>query len=391
MDVPLLDLRLQYATIRDDVRAAVDRVLDSQRFILGAEVEAFERELAGYCGAAHSVGLASGTDAILLSLRALGIGPGAAVVTSPFTFFATAGAIHNSGARPVFVDIDDRTYNMDPAGLDFVLARDCTFSVRAHKLIHRTSGAEIKAIMPVHLYGQCADMAEILEIAKRYSLPVIEDCCQAVGARYGGQCAGTIGDVGCFSFFPSKNLGGAGDGGIVLSRRDDLARQVRLLRNHGAEPKYYHSMIGFNSRLDEIQAAILRVKLRRLDEWAEARRDHAAAYDREFEAAGLKPRVTTPAVLPGRTHVYHQYVIRVQRRDELREFLRGRGIGTEVYYPVPLHEQVCFRFLGYGPGDFPRSSTAAQQVLALPVYPELTPEQRGWVVESVAEFYGGRK
>jgi dTDP-4-amino-4,6-dideoxygalactose transaminase len=247
-----------------------------------------------------------------------------------------------------------------------------------------------RAIMPVHLYGQCADMKEILEIASRYSLGVIEDGCQAIGARYGNQCAGTMGDLGCFSFFPSKNLGGAGDGGYVLSRRQELAARVRLLRNHGAEPKYYHAIIGFNSRLDEIQAAILRVKLRRLDAWAEARRCQAAAYNRQIESAGLLSRISPPVVLPDRTHVFHQYVVRAQRRDELREFLRGRGVGTEIYYPLPLHEQECFRYLGYAPGDFPRSTAAAQEVLALPVFPELTQEQRTWVVESMADFYAGK-
>ncbi len=389
MDVPLLDLRLQYAGIREQVRGAVDRVLESQRFILGPEVAALEKELASYCGVPHAIGLASGTDALLLSLRALGVGPGDAVVTVPFTFFATAGAIHNLGARPIFVDIEEQSFNMDPESLDLMLARDCSFGIRARKVTHKSSGAQVKAILPVHLYGQCADMPRILEIASRYSLPVVEDACQAIGARCGERYAGTMGDLGCFSFFPSKNLGGAGDGGIVLSGRPELAERVRLLRNHGAEPKYYHATVGFNSRLDELQAAILRVKLGRLDEWAEARRNQAAAYKREFETARLGREIVPPPVLAGMTHVFHQYVVRARRRDELREFLKGRGIGTEVYYPLPLHLQDCFRHLGYGPADFPRSSAAAESVLALPVFPELTAEQRSWVVSSIAAFYAG--
>jgi dTDP-4-amino-4,6-dideoxygalactose transaminase len=387
MDVPLLDLRLQYATIRDEVRAAVDDVLASQRFILGPHGEALERELAQLCRVPHAIGVASGTDALLLSLKALGVGPGDCVVTVPFTFFATAGAIVNCGARPVFVDVEDRGLNMDAESLATVLSLECRFNLGSGKLVHKASGAVVKAIVPVHLYGQCADMGEILRIAEMYSLPVVEDSCQAVGATIGSEFAGTMGDLGCLSFFPSKNLGGAGDGGMILSRNESLAARVRLLRNHGAQPKYYHAMVGLNSRLDEIQAAVLRVKLRHLSGWAERRRCHAAAYDREFEAAGLLGRITTPAVLPGRSHVFHQYVVRAQRRDELREFLRVRGIGTEVYYPLALHEQECFRYLGYHASDLPRSSAASRQVLALPVFPELTEAQRRYVVSAIAEFY----
>jgi len=390
MQVPLLDLQAQYATIRNQVKEAVDAVLESQSFILGPQGAALEQEIAALSGVPHAVAVASGTDALLLSLKALGVGPGDAVVTVPFTFFATAGAIVNLGARPLFVDIDEASFNLDPTCLAVLLGRDCAFNLATQKLTHKATNAVVKAIVPVHLYGQCADMDEILQIAGRYQLPVVEDGCQAIGARYKNERAGSLGDLGCFSFFPSKNLGGAGDGGMVTSRNKELAERVRLLRGHGAHRKYHHSIVGFNSRLDEIQAAILRVKLGHLEEWSQARRNNAAAYENEFRTAGVLGRIVTPATSPDRSHIFHQYVIRCQKRDELRDFLKERGIGCEVYYPVSLHEQECFRNLGYSPSDFPRSRAAAQQVLALPVYPELTKEQRAYVVSSVAEFYAAR-
>jgi dTDP-4-amino-4,6-dideoxygalactose transaminase len=387
MEVPLVDLKAQYATIRDKIRAAVDEVFASQRFILGPQVAALEDEMARMCRMPHAVGVASGTDALLLSLKALEVGPGHAVITVPYTFFATAGVIVNLGARPIFVDIERDGFTLDPERLSSFLERDCTVNLTTRKLVHRSSGAVIKAIIPVHLYGQCASMDEILAIAGRYQLPVVEDACQALGARHRDDYAGSMGELGCFSFFPSKNLGGAGDGGMVVIRSEHLAQRVRLLRHHGSQPKYFHSIVGFNSRLDEIQAAVLRVKLPYLGDWIEARRRHAAAYDDAFRKAGLLGRVHTPPVLPNRYHIFHQYVIRCQKRDELRVALRHRGIDTEIYYPLALHQQECFRNLGYGAADFPRSTDAAAQTLALPMYPELTPQQRNYVVACVSDFY----
>jgi dTDP-4-amino-4,6-dideoxygalactose transaminase len=387
MNVPLLDLKAQYATIRDKVRAAVDGVFESQRFVLGPNVEALEAETARLCGVPHAIGVASGTDALLLSLKAVGAGPGDAVVTVPFTFFATAGAIVNLGARPVFVDIEPAGFSMDPGRLAELLENDCTFDRPARKLVHRQSGTVIKAIVPVHLYGQCAKMDKILEIARRYELPVIEDACQALGAKHVDRYAGSMGDLGCFSFFPSKNLGGAGDGGMVVSGNKDLAKKIRLLRSHGMEPKYYHSIVGFNSRLDEIQAAVLRVKLGYLDEWNQGRRRNAAVYEAAFLGAGLRGTVKLPAILAGNQHIFHQYVICCPKRDELRAFLQNHEIGTDIYYPLPLHRQECFRGLGYGAASFPRSNEVAAQCLALPIYAELTPEQINYVVRRIAEFY----
>ena len=387
MNVPLLDLKAQYATIRDKVRAAVDGVFESQRFVLGPNVEALEAETARLCGVSSAIGLASGTDALLLSLKAVGTGPGDAVGTVPFTFFATAGAVVNLGARPVFVDIEPAGYNMDPNRLAELFENDCIFDIPTRKLVHRKSRGVIKAIVPVHLYGQCAQMDEILAIAYRYGLPVIEDACQALGAKHNDRYAGSMGDLGCFSFFPSKNLGGAGDGGMVVSGNKDLAKKIRLLRTHGMEPKYYHSIVGFNSRLDEIQAAVLRVKLGYLNEWNQARRRNAAAYSAAFLDAGLLGTLKVPAVLAGKQHIFHQYVICCPKRDELRAFLQNRGIGTDVYYPLPLHRQECFRSLGYDVADFPCSNDAAAQCLALPIYAELTSEQIGYVVRTMAEFF----
>jgi dTDP-4-amino-4,6-dideoxygalactose transaminase len=387
MEVPLLDLKAQYATIREQVRAAVDEVFESQRFILGPHVAALEEEFARFCGVPFAIGVASGTDALLLSLKALGVGPGDAVVTVPYTFFATAGTIVNLGARPLFVDIESAGFNLDPQHLRKFIDQDCAFDMRGCKLIHRASGAVVKAIVPVHLYGQCAAMEEILALAGRCQVPVVEDACQAVGATHHERNAGTMGEYGCFSFFPSKNLGGVGDGGMIVSRNEQRARHVRLLRNHGAHPKYYHKMVGFNSRLDEIQAAVLRVKLAHLETWSQARRRNAADYDDLFQKAGLAARIQTPPVLAGNQHIFHQYIIRTPRRDELRAALQARGIGTEIYYPVSLHEQECFGNLGYRATDFPRSSEAALQTLALPIYPELTHEQRAYVVRCVADFF----
>ncbi len=387
MNVPLLDLQAQYATIKEKVHAAVDSVFETQRFILGTHVAALEEEIAKYCGVPYAVGVASGTDALLISLKALGVGPGDAVVTVPFTFFATAGTVVNLGARPVFVDIEAAGFEMDPDRLSDFFSRECTVSPTSKKTIHKLSNTTIKAIVPVHLYGQCVDMDEVLSIAQRYNVPVVEDACQAIGATYKSRNAGTMGDLGCFSFFPSKNLGGAGDGGMVITSSPQLAERVRLLRTHGAHQKYLHSIVGFNSRLDELQAAVLRVKLPYLQGWSNARRENAFRYGKDFQAAGLLSQITLPKVLPGRSHIFHQYVIRCERRDELQACLKAAGIGTEIYYPVPLHEQECFRPLGYAPADLPNARAAAVETLALPIYPELTDAQRRYVVDIIAGFY----
>jgi dTDP-4-amino-4,6-dideoxygalactose transaminase len=372
--VPALDLKAQYRSIRDEVDRAVRGVIESQHFILGPEVAGLEAEVAGYCGAAHGVGCASGSDALLLPLTALGVGPGDEVITSPYTFFATAGAVWRTGARPVFVDIDLDTYNVDPAGLEAALTR------------------RSKVIIPVHLYGQTADMDAVNAFAKRHGLFVLEDAAQAIGADYQGRRAGALGQAAAFSFYPSKNLGAYGEAGMVTTDDPDLARAMARLRVHGMEPKYYHHEVGFNSRLDALQAAVLRVKLRHLDAWTAGRRQAAARYRALFEAAGLAGRVVLPAEVPGRTHVYNQYVVRVPAadRDALRDHLTSCRVGTEVYYPVPLHLQACFAALGYGPGDFPAAEAAAKETIALPMYPELTEAAQRHVVESLAQFLSDR-
>jgi dTDP-4-amino-4,6-dideoxygalactose transaminase len=364
MQVPLLDLRAQYADIKADLDQAVHRVLDSARFIGGPEVSGFEEEVARYCGTPHAIGCASGTDALLLALRALDIGQGDEVVTTAFSFFASAGAIANVGARPVFVDIDPRTFNLDPHRLEAALT------------------PLTKAVIGVHLYGQCFDLSTIQAVCDKHQLYLIEDAAQAIGAEWEGRRAGSVGDVGCFSFFPSKNLGAAGDAGLVTIRDATVAERVRLLREHGAKPKYYHALIGTNSRLDALQAAVLRVKLRHLDRWSEKRAKNAELYDQLFEGA----RLTRPYRDTRARHIYNQYVIRVSERDALRQHLTDRGIGTEIYYPVPLHLQQCFSPLGYREGDMPQSEKAANEVLALPIYPELTEEQIRYVASVVRDF-----
>jgi dTDP-4-amino-4,6-dideoxygalactose transaminase len=391
MQIPLLDLKAQYAGIRDELRAAVDGVLERQRFILGEEVAALESEIAALCGVPHAVGVASGSDALMLALRALEVGPGHAVVTVPYTFFATAGAIVHLGAHPVFVDIDPASFNLSVEQLSRFFVHECTYNVSARRLVHARSGAAVVAVVPVHLFGQCCDIGEIVELAARHGLAVVEDACQAIGARYGDGAAGSFGDAAAFSFFPSKNLGAAGDGGMVVTRRADVADRVRLLREHGARPKYLHATAGYNSRLDELQAAILRVKLRHLPGWNAARARNAAAYGRDFGVPELGGWLQPPAVLPGRSHVFNQYVIRCRERDALRAFLGERGIGTEIYYPRSLHMQECFAGLGYGARDFPQSTSAAERSLALPVYPELGAAEREAVRDAVLEFHAGRR
>ena len=389
MNVPLLDLQAQYTTLREKIRTAVDEIFETQRFILGAQVSALEEEIAALCGVPFAVGVASGTDALLLSLKALGVGPGDSVITVPFTFFATAGAIVNLGARPIFIDIEGDGFQMDPEPLASFLKQECSYVQSTRSVVHKSSNTTVKAILPVHLYGQCAEMDEILAVARQYNLPVVEDACQSIGATYKDKKAGAMGDLGCFSFYPSKNLGGAGDGGMIITSNPQLANRVRLLRTHGAHPRYIHSIVGFNSRLDELQAAVLRVKLPYLQEWSQARYENAVGYGEALKNAGLLSSVTPPAILPNRTHIFHQYVIRCKMRDSLQAFLTAEGIGTDIYYPLSLHEQECFCSLGYKADDCPQSHAASRDTLALPIYPELTAEQRHYVVDRIAAFYKG--
>ena len=384
--VPLLDLKQQYEALRDEILPAIEAVCAAQQFILGPQVRALEREIAAYSQCSHGIGVSSGTDALLLALMALGIGPGDAVLTTPYSFFATAGTIARVGARPVFCDIDPITYNLSPASVGHVLRAHCTREGDA--VIDRRTGLRVRAMIPVHLYGQCADMDGLLTLARAYGLAVIEDAAQAIGAEApGGRRAGSMGDVGCFSFFPSKNLGAFGDAGMCTAQDEALAERMRVLRVHGGKPKYHHSMIGANLRLDELQAAVLRVKFPHLERWTEARRRNAALYRAEFERRGLGAAVTLPRELPGHRHIYNQFVIRSTLRDALRTFLTEHGIGTEIYYPVPLHLQECFAALGYATGDCPESEAAARQTLALPIYPELSSAQIERVVDVVARFH----
>jgi len=369
MKVPLVDLKKQYEGIREDIERPLLDFLKDQYFILGPTVEAFEQEVAEYLGVKHTIGVSSGSDALLIALMALDIGPGDEVVTSSYTFFATAGAIHRLGARPIFTEIDPETFNLCPRSLEASLS------------------AKTKAIIPVHLFGQCAAMDRVSEIAGRKGLPIIEDAAQAMGAQYNGRQAGSMGLVGCYSFFPSKNLGGFGDGGMVATDDDGLADKIRVLRGHGAKPKYYHHLVGGNFRLDAIQAFILSKKLRYLDQWLAGRRQAAATYDRLFQEAGLvsSGMVSLPREKDG-THSYNQYVIRVARRDELQESLKEKDVATAIYYPVPLHLQGCFAELGYAEGAFPESEKAAKESLALPMSPELEEPVQRYVVDAIAEF-----
>jgi dTDP-4-amino-4,6-dideoxygalactose transaminase len=372
LSVPLLDLTAQYAPLREDLLRAIARVCDSQRFIMGPEVAALEQEIAAQLGVGHAIAVSSGTDALLVAMMALGIGPGDEVITPTYSFFATAGCVSRLGATPVLVDIDPITFTVDPAAV-------------ARAMTPRT-----RAILPVHLFGLMADMDALLDIAGPAGVPVIEDAAQAIGATAGGRQAGSVGLVGCFSFFPSKNLGAFGDAGLVTTADAALAAEIRLLRNHGAEPKYFHKRIGGNFRLDALQAAVLRVKAPHLPAWTAARRRNADRYRDLFEEFGLAARVTLPIEPAGRTHIYNQFVIRGEGRDALKAHLDARQIGTEIYYPVPFHRQECFRDLPTAAGTFPVSDAAAASSLALPIYGELTAEQQRLVVASVAELYAAR-
>ncbi len=376
MQVPLLDLRLQYAPLKSQILAEIEQVADSQGLILGPRVEAFEKSVADYCGVPHAIGVSSGTDAQLVLLMALGIGPGDIVLTTPYTFFATAGCVARLGARPVFVDIDPATYNISVPALEAALAQH----------------PQAKAIIPVHLFGCCADMAAIVALGKKHGIPVLEDAAQALGARHPLGAAGAIGEAGWFSFYPTKNLGAFGDAGMVVCHDDALAAKMKALRNHGMEPRYFHKWLGGNFRIDAIQAAVLQIKLPHLDTWGAGRRARAAFYREEFARLGLLETLTLP-IEPWagsgleNHHIYNQFVIRTPRRDDLRLHLQAAGIGSEIYYPLPLHLQECFRDLGYSEGDFPESERASLETLALPIFPELTEPQQLYVAEQIAAFH----
>jgi dTDP-4-amino-4,6-dideoxygalactose transaminase len=368
LKVPLLDLQAQYTPIRDEILAAMTRVADSQRFIMGPEIDALESELAAMLGVSHALAVSSGTDAVLLALMAIGIGPGDEVVTPTYSFFATAGCVSRLGARPVLVDIDPDTYNVDPAAI-------------ARAITPRT-----KAIIPVHLFGLSADLDPILAIADRAGIPVVEDAAQAIGAAYKSRIVGGIGAIGCFSFFPSKNLGAFGDAGLVTTNDAALAKRMRLLRTHGMEPRYYHQLVGANFRMDALQAAVLRVKAPHLAAWTDGRRANAARYRSLFRDAGLEGVVTLPIEPADRRHIFNQFVIRTAERDALKRHLDEQGIGNEIYYPVPFHLQPCFADLGHRAGDFPHAERAAQETLAIPIYGELTADQQARVVSTIGEF-----
>ncbi len=369
MKVPLIDLRGQHQFLRPQLLEAVERVIDSQQFVLGSEVEALEEEIADYCTAEFAIGCASGSDALLLAFMSLDLKAGDEVITTPFTFFATGASITRLGAHPRFVDIDPRTYNIDPAQVEAAI------------------NPKTRAILPVHLYGQCADMDRLLEISKRHGLPIVEDAAQAIGAEDRGRRAGSMGQIGCFSFYPTKNLGGAGDGGMLVTDEPALAQRLRRLRVHGGKTEYHHDEVGINSRLDALQAAILRVKFKHLDEWSEARREKAAFYTELLEETGINVEFTPPFVRSSVRHIFHQYVIRApQQSDEVIKHLSLHGVGSKVYYPVPLHLQECFAYLGYRNGQFPEAESAAKQTLALPCFPEITEEQQRYVVDVLARF-----
>ena len=386
MQVPLLDLKPQYRALKAEIDAAIERVCDAQAFILGPAVKELEGAVAAYSGCRFGIGMSSGTDALLAALMAFDIGAGDAVITTPYTFFATAGTISRVGALPLFVDIDPATFNLTGAAVESFLRTDC--ERRDGRVLHRRSGRTIKAVMPVHLYGQMVDMDPLLTVAREFQLRVIEDSAQAIGsADARGRRACSQGDIGCLSFFPTKNLGAFGDAGMCVTNDPELAARLAMIRVHGMEPKYYHQLVGGNFRIDELQAAVLVIKLRHLDAWSRARQENACFYFGAFERAGLKEIVTLPAALPGR-HIYNQFVIRAPNRDALKAHLGQSGVGTEIYYPVPLHRQQCFADLGYHAGDFPESERAAAETLALPIFPELGREQLQYVVDCIARFYG---
>ena len=387
LQVPLLDLRPQYLPLAAEIQAVIEKVCASQAFILGPAVKELEAAVATYSQCRYGLGVSSGTDALLLALMALEIGPGDEVITSPFTFFATAGTIARAGARPVFCDVDPVSFNLSPDAVADFLATHC--ERRGSDLIHKSTGGRVKALMPVHLYGQVADMPPLMDLAREHHLRVIEDAAQAIGAEDSNRRrACSFGDVGCLSFFPTKNLGAFGDAGMCVTNDSSLAERMEILRVHGGKPKYYHSFIGGNFRIDELQAAVLNVKLKHLDEWTASRQRNGAFYEAAFARARLGEAVRTPGTaLTGVRHIYNQFVIRVKDRDRLRAYLAAAGIGSEIYYPIPLHLQKCFEYLGYQAGDFPHSERAAQETLALPIFPELAETQLQYVVDTIGQFY----
>jgi dTDP-4-amino-4,6-dideoxygalactose transaminase len=386
MQVPLLDLKPQYRPLAAEIQSVIEKVCASQAFILGPAVKELEASVAAYSQCRYGIGVSSGTDALLLALMALEIGQGDEVITSPFTFFATAGTIARAGARPIFCDIDPVTFNLSPAAVDTFIEKHC--ERRGSDLINRNTGGRVKALMPVHLYGQVADMPPLMETARRYGLRVIEDAAQAIGADDADRKrACSYGDIGCLSFFPTKNLGAFGDAGMCVANDAALTERMEILRVHGGKPKYYHPFIGGNFRLDELQAAVLNVKLKHLDAWSAGRQRNAAFYGAAFVRANLGESVQTPHASLGVRHIYNQYVIRARNRDLLRQHLAAAGVGSEIYYPVPLHLQQCFAYLGHKAGDYPQSERAAEETLALPIYPELTETQLQYVVDTIAEHY----
>lgn len=386
INIPLLDLQGQYSDIEQEILEILRDVCSSQRFVLGPKVRELEERIAAYSQCKYGVGVSSGTDALLVALMALGVGRGDEVITTPYSFFATAGVIARLGARPLFCDIDPVTHNLSPAAVTDFINEQCI--CKEGQLRNRNTGGNVKVLMPVHLFGQTSEMEPLLELAMRYGLKVVEDAAQAIGSEYfDGRRAGSMGDIGCFSFFPSKNLGAFGDGGMCTTNDPELAERLRVLRVHGSHPKYHHAVIGGNFRLDELQAAVLTVKFQYLDQWTAQRQENARFYDKHFAAAQLGLCLATPRALAGYRHVYNQYVLRVQRRDALGHHLTDRQIGTEVYYPIPLHRQKCFAYLGHQPQDCPEADRAAGETLAIPIYPELTETQQAYVVNTIAQFY----
>lgn len=384
--VPLLDLRQQYRELETEIMEAIREVCASQQFILGPRVQELEERIAAYAQCRYGVGVSSGTDALLVALMALGVGPGDEVITSPFTFFATGGTIARLGARPLFCDIDPLTYNLSPGAVMELITTQC--EQRNGCLVNRHTGNVVKVLLPIHLFGQMADMDPLMALARKYGLRVVEDAAQAVGAEYpGGRRAGSMGDIGCFSFFPSKNLGAFGDAGMCTTNDPGLAERVRVLRVHGGQPKYHHAVIGGNFRLDELQAAVLLIKFKCLDQWTMRRQQNARYYSATFTQSSLCDSILPPHVPEGHRHIFNQYVLRVKRRDELKQHLAAAGIGTEIYYPIPLHMQQCFAHLGYRPEDCLESARAAKETLAIPVYPELTEAQKAYVVETITSFH----
>lgn len=386
LEVPLLDLKAQYRELESEIMDVFREVCVEQQFILGPRVKQLEEQIAAYSHCRYGIGVSSGTDALLVALMALGVGPGDEVITTPFTFFATAGVITRVGARPVFCDIDSVTYNLSPKSVEKFIAEKC--AIDAGELLNKHTGGKVKALLPVHLFGQMADMEPLLDLARHSGLKIVEDAAQAIGAEYPSRRrAGSLGDIGCFSFFPSKNLGAYGDAGMCTTNDPGLAERLRTLRVHGGKPKYHHNVIGGNFRLDELQAAVLLVKFRYLDRWTALRQENARDYDKALRLDTNKCRIGTPQGLPGYRHIFNQYVLRTKRRDDLQRYLRDHRIGTEIYYPISLHMQKCFEYLGYRAEDCPEARRAADETLAIPIYPELSQAQKNYVVETIKAFY----